>query len=177
MLAYLFVAFAVAFRFLLLHSPAWMAFTPVAAALLYFGARAPRRQFWVPVALLAASDIVLTKIVYSYPLTADHFVTWAWYVAALFIGMSLRSDSKALRIGIASVRASVSFFMVSNFAVWAVWNMYPKTLGGLVDCYIAAVPFFRNTLAGDLFFSAVLFGIGAVVSGYASEKAHGRIAA
>lgn len=177
MLAYLFVVFAVAFRFLLLHSPAWMAFTPVAAALLYFGARAPRRQFWVPVALLAASDIVLTKLVYSYPLTADHFVTWGWYVAALFIGTSLRSDSKALRIGIASVSASVSFFMVSNFAVWAVWNMYPKTLGGLVDCYVAAVPFFRNTLAGDLFFSAVLFGIGAVVSGYVSEKAHGRIAA
>lgn len=154
-----------------------MAFTPVAAALLYFGARAPRKQFWVPLALLAGSDVILTKFHYGYPLTADHFVTWAWYVAALFIGGFLRSDSKALRVGIASLSASVSFFVISNFSVWAVWNMYPKTLGGLVECYVAAVPFFRNTLAGDLFFSAVLFGIGALVAGHASEKAHGRIAA
>ena len=71
MLAYLFVLLAVVVRLM----PHPLAFTPVTGALLYFGARGPRRQFWVPLALLAASDIVLTKITYGYPLTlkGSHF--------------------------------------------------------------------------------------------------------
>ena len=64
MLAYLFVIFAVAVRFL----PHPFAFTPVGASLLYFGARGPRRQMWVALALLAASDVILTTLVYRYPL-------------------------------------------------------------------------------------------------------------
>ena len=176
MLAYLFVVLAVAFRFLP-RSPEWLAFTPVAAALLYFGARAPRKHIWMPLALLAASDVLLTRFVYGYPLTADTFVTWGWYAAVLWMGGFLRADSKPLRIGAASVAASVSFFLVSNFAVWAVWNMYPKSFAGLIECYVAAIPFFRNAVAGDLFFSAVLFTIGALVAGRTSQHAANRLAA
>jgi len=69
-----------------------------------------------------------------------------------------------LRVGAASLVGSVSFFVVSNFAVWAVWNMYPKTLGGLGACYVAAVPFFRNAVVSDLLFAAAFFGIGYLVS-------------
>jgi hypothetical protein len=78
MLAYVFVLVAIAVRFL----PHPLAFTPVAAALLYFGARGSRRQLWLPFVLLAASDVALTRIVYSYPFSWDHFVTWAWYPVA-----------------------------------------------------------------------------------------------
>ena len=95
MLAYLFVLFAVAVRFM----PHPLAFTPVAAALLYFGARGPKRQLFAPLALLAASDVILTKIVYAYPLTWDHFVTWAWYAAILWLGSQLRENSNWLRVG------------------------------------------------------------------------------
>jgi hypothetical protein len=155
MLAYLFVVFAIAVRFM----PHPLAFTPVAAALLYFGARGSRRQMWVPLALLAAADVVLTKIVYAYPFSWDHFVTWAWYAAILWLGSNLRANASWLRIGVAAVASSVSFFVVSNFAVWACWNMYPKTFAGLMTCYAAGVPFFRRGVEGDLLFTAVMFGL------------------
>jgi hypothetical protein len=174
MLAYVFVLFAVAVRFM----PHPLAFTPVAAALLYFGARGPRRQLWVPLALLAASDVILTKIVYSYPLTWDHFVTWAWYAAILWLGSQLRENANWLRIGGAALASSVSFFVVSNFAVWACWNMYPKTLSGLMTCYAAGLPFFRRGFAGDMLFTAVMFGVPAVATVIARSlhKPHGAAA-
>ena len=164
MLAYLFVVLAVVLRFVTLP----VAFTSVAASLLFFGARQPRRRMWIPLALLVAADVVLTKLVYAYPLSADHLVTWAWYVAVLLLGEKLRENAGALRVGGAALAASVSFFVVSNLAVWAAWEMYPKTLAGLAACYVAALPFFRHSLAGDLLFTAVFFGIGALVEGVRS---------
>ena len=171
MLAYLFVVLSVALRFVSLP----VAFTSVAASLLYFGARQPRRRLWVPLALLVAVDVVLTKLVYAYPLSADHLVTWAWYAAILLLGGTLKENSGALRVGGAALAASVSFFLLSNFAVWAVWAMYPKTLAGLAACYLAALPFFRHSLAGDLFFTVVFFGIGALLEGARSRLAAERV--
>jgi len=162
MLAYLFVIFAVLARMPFMPHP-WN-FTPVATALLYFGARGSRRQLWVPFALLAASDVILTKFVYSYQFSWDHFVTWAWYAAILLLGTRLRENSNWLRVGAAALASSVSFFVVSNFAVWACWNMYPKTLSGLMTCYAAGLPFFRRGLAGDLLFTTVMFGLPALAT-------------
>jgi len=183
MLAYFFVLFAVASRMPFMPHP-WN-FTPVAAALLYFGARGARRQLWVPFVLLAASDVVLTKFVYGYPVTWDHYVTWAWYAAILWLGTNLREsaslrDAKdCLRVGGASLAGSVSFFIVSNFAVWACWgDLYPKTFSGLMTCYAAAIPFFRHTLAGDMVFTTLMFGIPAAVALLARpDKAHNTLAA
>ena len=160
MLAYLYIIFAVVFR--LVPHGAWN-FTPVGAALLYFGARAPRRRMWIPLAMLAASDLVLTMFVYRYPLDATYALTWLWYAAAILLGSILRQRTTVARLLGASVACSVSFFVLSNFAVWATGTMYPLTLAGLGACYVAAIPFFRNTVASDLLFSAVLFGIPAVV--------------
>jgi hypothetical protein len=155
MLAYLFVLVAVAVRFL----PHPLAFTPVAAALLFFGARGSRRQLWVPFALLAASDVVLTKVIYAYPFSWDHFVTWAWYAAILWLGTNLRDNASPLRVIGAALASSVSFFVVSNFAVWAAWNMYPKNLGGLMMSYAAGLPFFRRAVEGDVFFTIAMFAL------------------
>jgi len=58
----------------------------------------------------------------------------------------------------------VSFFLISNFAVWAVWSMYPKTASGLAMSYVAGLPFFRNAVVSDLFFAAMFFGIGYLLS-------------
>lgn len=155
MLAYLFVVLAFASRFL----PHPWHFTPVAASLLFFGAHASRRRFWFPVALLALSDVILTKYVYGLPLAWDQFVTWAWYAAILLLGTRLRENSKPLWILASAMASSVSFFLVSNFAVWASSNMYPKTFAGLMTSYTMGLPFFPRGLAGDLVFTAVLFAI------------------
>ena len=172
MLAYLFVVIAVAARFL----PHPWHFTPVAASLLFFGARGPRRQMWIPFALLAASDIVLTKVIYAYPFEWDHFVTWAWYAAILGLGTWLRDNSTPLRIVAAALTSSVSFFLISNFAVWACYHMYPKTFSGLLTCYALGLPFFQRGLVGDLLFTSAMFAVPALVTLF-SEKTAGRAAA
>jgi hypothetical protein len=163
MLPYLFILLAVAVRFLPFAGPlnvlphAWH-FTPVAASLLFFGARGSRRQMWIPLVLLAASDVILTKFIYSYTFSWDHLVTFAWYAAILWLGTNLREKSSPVRVVGAALASSVSFFLISNFAVWAAWQMYPKTLGGLMMSYAAGIPFFRGTVESDLFFSIAMFG-------------------
>jgi len=163
MLAYVYLIFAVAFRFIapLLGSranPALFSFTPILAALLYFGYKQPRSRIWIPVLLFAAGDLALSKFVYGFPIKPDLLFSWAFYAAAVLLGSLLKDRLNVPRLAGASLAGSVGFFLVSNFAVWAVWNMYPKTLAGLGACYVAALPFFRNALVGDLVWGALLFG-------------------
>ncbi len=173
MLAYIFVLLAIAVRFM----PHPFMFTPVAASLLFFGARGSRRQLWIPLLLLAASDVVLTKVVYSYPFSWDHFVTWAWYAAILWLGTGLCENSKPLRLVGASLTSSISFFLLSNFAVWACWNMYPKNVSGLMMSYVVGLPYFRRELVGDLFFTAILFATPVVMHALAGAMAKDHAAA
>ena len=165
MLPYLFVLLAIAVRFLPFAGPfnvlphAWH-FTPVAASLLYFGARGSRRQLWIPVVLLAATDVILTKFIYAYVFSWDHLVTFAWYAGIVWLGTNLREKSGFWRVVAAALASSVSFFVISNFAMWAAWSdMYPRTFAGLMTCYTAAIPFFRGTVESDLFFSVAMFGL------------------
>jgi hypothetical protein len=171
MLPYLFVLIAIAARFLP-HAGS-SNFTPVAAALLFFGSRVPLRRAWIPVALFAASDILLSRFVYGYSLSWTYLATWAWYAAIVCLGYLLTNHVSVLRVGASSLVASVSFFVISNLMVWIGWTMYAHSFAGLIECYSAAVPFFRNTAASDMLFSAVFFGLGALlpVTNRAGERA------
>jgi uncharacterized protein DUF6580 len=173
MLAYIFVLLAVAVRFM----PHPFTFTPVAAALLFFGAKGARRQLWIPLVLLAASDILLTKVFYSYPFSWDHFVTWGWYSAILWLGTGLRSNAKPVRLVGASLTSSISFFLLSNFAVWACWNMYPKNWSGLMTSYALGLPFFRQEVVGDLLFTGVMFATPAVIQALSGSMAKDHVTA
>jgi hypothetical protein len=163
MLAYVFILLTIAVRFLPFAGPnavphAWH-FTPLAASLLFFGALGPRRQMWLPLLLLGGTDVILTKVMYSYPLSWDHLVTWAWYAGILWLGTNLRENSGWLRVIGAALASSVSFFLISNFAVWAAWpQMYARDFSGLISSYAAGLPFFRGTVESDLFFSLAMFG-------------------
>jgi len=176
MLPYLFVLLAVAFRFLILHlQPHPWDFTPLTASLLFFGAYGSRRQMWFPIALLAGTDVVLTKFVYGYPLSWDTYVTWAWYAAIVLVGTKLGQHSKAVWVLGSALAGSVSFFVVSNFAVWLAYDMYPKTWPGLLTCYAAGIPFFQHRIVGDLLFTAVMFAVPALIAH--RKKLSGNIAA
>jgi len=153
MLPYVFFVFALVARFL----PHPWGFTPLAASLLFFGARGSRRQLWLPLVALVAFDLVLTKFVWVFPFTWDQAVVWGWYAAILWLGTRLSKNPKPVWIVGASLTSSVSFFVVSNFGTWAFQNMYPKTLAGLMTCYTMGLPFFRRGLEGDLLFTAAMF--------------------
>jgi hypothetical protein len=165
MLAYLFILFAVAVRF----SPHPFGFTPLGASLLFFGARAPRRRMWIPLVLFAASDVVLTTLVYRYPFGWGNFVTWAWYAGMLWLGTSVK-EAGPLRILATALCGSISFFLISNFTVWVESNMYPHNLGGLMTCYDAGLPFFRRGVEGDLLFTALFFSVPVVMHALAARQ-------
>jgi hypothetical protein len=177
MLAYVFVVLAIAFRLIIPHiQPHPWDFTPVGASLLFFGAYGSKRQAWIPVAVLAATDVYLNLWVYHYPFGWDQFIELAWYAATIWLGTRLRDRAEPLpTLGLA-LTSSVSFFIVSNFGVWAAYNMYPKTFGGLVACYIAGIPFYEHRIIGDLAFTAAFFAL-PVLMGLRSEKVNSRAAA
>jgi hypothetical protein len=164
MLAYIFVLLAIASRFAILKMDPhpWM-FTPVTASLLFFGARGPRKQWWIPIALFVAADVVLTKFAYDYPMKWDQLVIWAWYAAVVWLGTRLRENSKPLPVLGAALTGSVSFFVISNLGVWLSTTFYPRTVEGLITCYAMAIPFFRKAVTGDLLFTALMFVMPAVL--------------
>ena len=99
MLAYVFLLFAVAVHARLLPLP--YSFAPVTAALLYFGARRPRKEMWIPVVALAVTGLYLSRSVYGYVFSADLLVTWAWYAGMVLLGGWLAQKTTALRVGAA----------------------------------------------------------------------------
>jgi hypothetical protein len=171
MLAYLFIVIAVAVR--LLPHP-WH-LTPIGAALLFFGARRPVREWISPLALLAATDVYLTRVHYGMHVGIDHVVTWLWYVAAMGIGYMMVRKVDPLRVVGAALASAISFFLVSNFAVWAFGTMYAKTFAGLVQCYTMAIPFFRGTFVSDLIYTPVLFSVPYALSLIGKHQAEARV--
>jgi|SRR6185312_5235517 len=127
--------------------------TSVAAIALFGGATFSdkRAAFLVPMAALLLSDVVLG----FYRHMEVVYVAFALIVG---IGIWLQKHRSLLPIAGAALASSLLFFLVTNFGVWAFESMYPKTLEGLVACYVAALPFFRNTLQGDGLYTLVLFG-------------------
>jgi hypothetical protein len=128
-------------------------FSPIDAMALFSGAYLGRRwvAFVAPLAALLLSDLVLgfyhgMATVYA---TVGLIVLIGWWVS---------SQRRPLRIGAAAIASSAVFFVITNFGMWLFSGFYPVTYGGLVACYTAAIPFFQNTVAGDLFYTVLLFG-------------------
>ena len=127
--------------------------TSVAAIALFGGATIAdkRAAFLVPLAALLLSDVVLGFYRHME-------VVYLAFALIVGIGIWLQKHRSLLPTVGATLASSLLFFLITNFGVWAFESMYPKTLGGLIACYAAAIPFFRNTLQGDALYSLVLFG-------------------
>ena len=162
MFAYVLILIAVLSRLLLAATPhpEWFNFTAVGGALLYFGARRSWREMLGPLAVLMATDYYLTVNVYHYSFHwQGYLVTWAWYVMAMALGLILlKARTTFVRVAAGVVLGPTSFFVASNYAVWAGSGMYPRTLSGLAACYAAAIPFYRNDLISMAIVSGVAFG-------------------
>jgi len=158
MAAYLLLVLAVLSR--LMPHPDWWNFTAVGGALLYFGARRSWREMLAPLAALMATDYVLTVFSYHYAFRWQAYVTtWGWYMAVMALGwILLHTRTTFLRVAAGVVLGPTSFFLVSNYGVWAAGDMYPRTLGGLITCYAAAIPFYRNDLVSTAIVAGLAFG-------------------
>jgi hypothetical protein len=165
--AYLLLLFAVLSRLALAATPhpEWFNFTALGGALLYFGARRSWREMLAPLAVLMATDYFLTVYTYHYAFSWQSYVpTWTWYVAAMVLGqILLRAKTTFVRVIAGALLGPTSFFILSNYAVWAAGDMYPKTLGGLGTCLVAALPFYRNDLISTGLVAGLAFGVPALV--------------
>ena len=166
MAAYLLIVLAVLSRVI---PHAWMNFTAVGAGLLYFGARRPLREIALPVLSLMATDYYLTVFAYRYPWhTSAYLITWVWYAAVVVLGwILLRRQVTVARVIGATVLASISFFLVSNYAVWVGGAMYPHTMAGLGASYLAGLPFYRNDVLSTGLITGLAFGLELAVRAHA----------
>ncbi len=142
-------------------------FTPIAAIAL-FGAAYFNRQWLMLVAPFAAlflTDLFLNNVIYRELYGNQFTLITSWWIYAAFALVMLagfglfRNKVTGMRVLGASLSASAIFFLVTNFSVWVESGMYPKTATGLGACYTAGIPFLGNTVLGDLFFSAAMFGV------------------
>ncbi len=145
------IALTIACR-LLPHPPN---FTPAAAVALFAGFFFGRRvvALVVVLAAMALSDLIIGA--YDYRIMA---AVYAAFMFPVFLRSLLRRRLNPLTCCGSAVACSVVFFVSTNLAVWIFSGMYAPTLGGLGTCFAAALPFFRYTLCGDLFWTATLFG-------------------
>jgi len=130
-----------------------------------------RYALWVPLAVLAATDIVL-NVWMGYPIIYwPRGFDYAAFLLVGLIGLWARERKIGVKVG-AAIATPFVFFLISNFAVWAFGLSlanapYAKTLSGLVECYAAGLPFLRGTMLGDWAFMA-LFAVSAVWARHAS---------
>ena len=136
-------------------------FALIAAMALFAGAYVAnvRLAFLVPLVAMLLSHMVLG-------FHAGMVLVYVCMAITVAIVMQLRKRLRVLPIATAALASSVLFFMVTNFGVWATQGMYPMSFEGLTACYVAAIPFFHNTLLGNAFFTAVLFGGFALITRY-----------
>ncbi len=131
--------------------------TPVMAIALFGGTYLPKRwAILLPLLIVAVSDFIIGW---------HSTVPFTWGALALtgLLGWWIRQRPGAGRVVCGAVGGSVLFFLISNFGVWVDGSLYPRTLSGLQECFVAAIPFFRGTLLGDLIFVTVFFGSVALV--------------
>jgi len=147
---------------------------PMMALALYAGARLPRRwAVLVPLVAMIASDIVLDWGTGRSVFTIERFSVYACLMMTSLAGRWLKSTTNPMaRLGMA-FGASMGFFLVTNFAVWAMpeYKMYPYTLQGLINCYVAGIPFYQNQLIAELVGTAVIFSLDGLAHRVASRFA------
>jgi hypothetical protein len=137
-------------------------FAPIGAIALFGGAcfASRRAAFVVPLAAMFLSDLAIGLLSGDLSLGLHRLipVVYGSFGLIVCLGFLLRTRRTVVPIAGATLAGSVVFFVLTNFGVWAFGSWYPNTWEGLVACYVAAIPFFHNTLLGDAVYSTALFG-------------------
>ena len=159
-MSYFFIFLGAALRFI----PHSANFAPIGAMALFGGAKINKKYaLIIPLAAMLISDYFIGF--YSWQVMASVYASFLIYG---LLGLWARKNESWLKIGGATLAGSVLFFLITNGAVWAFGSMYPHDLAGLISCYAAGLPFWRNTLLGDIFFTAVFFSAYELARKYAA---------
>lgn len=134
--------------------PHYPNFTAIGAVALFGGAYFNKKwlAFIVPLSALFLTDLIIG-------LYSQMWVVYLSFILIVVIGMSLQGTKKPGKVILASISASVSFFIITNFAMWYGSSLYPQNFTGIIESYTAAIPFFSYTLLGDLFYVGIMFGV------------------
>lgn len=125
-------------------------FTPIGGLALFSGAYfTGKKRFFIPLLAMIVSDVVI-----GFHSTMPY--VYGAFLLTIIIGHYIK-HYQLPRIAAASLFSSFLFFVITNFGVWASSTMYEHTLKGLVDAYIMGIPFFKNTVMGDLFYTFTFF--------------------
>lgn len=152
-----------AFSRLIPHLPN---FTAVTAIALFAGAQYGKRleAFLIPIAALLLSDLVLGAFYEGF------YWIYIAFVLVVLLGTTIKQNSIPSTF-LTTIGASVLFFLISNFGVWLGSGFYSQDFIGLVACYTAAIPFFRNAFLGDLVYVAIIFGAFEIIKRQAPKLA------
>ena len=144
------IVFSIALFRLLPHPPN---VSPIAAMALFGGVYFADRRlaFLVPFAALLLSDLLIG-------LHDTMLYVYAGFALTVLVGFYIRSKLSATSIATATVFSSLLFFALTNFGVWLTSGMDPATASGLIQAYVAGIPFLQNSLLGNLAFTALMFG-------------------
>ncbi|MBT7928725.1 hypothetical protein HN682_02235 [Candidatus Peregrinibacteria bacterium] len=129
-------------------------FAPIAAIALFGGLYLNKKiAFVLPIAAMLVSDLFIGF--YSWKMMAAVYLS---FILMVGIGLLVKRNKKFSTILGGTLLGSLLFFLITNAAVWIFGTMYPHTIAGLITSYTMAIPFFKNTLMGNIFFVGVLIG-------------------
>lgn len=136
-------------------------FSPVLAVCLFSGAfcTSSRMSAVLPLTTFFLGDLGIWALTgrLDWAFYPSQIVVYSCLIVCATLGFSLRETQSVKRVAGAGLAGCIVFFVATNFAVWALGSTYPKSPSGLATCYIAAIPYFRNSLLGTAVFSAILF--------------------
>lgn len=148
--AFILITLGIAARFL----PHPANFAPIGAIAIFSGLYLPKKwALALPLAAMFFSDLFIGF--YAWPVMVS---VYAGFIAIGLIGLAVRQNKKLSTVLGGTILGSVIFYLLTNGAVWAFGSLYPPTLSGLMQSYTMAIPFFRNSLLGDLFYTGALVG-------------------
>jgi hypothetical protein len=141
-------------------------FAPIGAIAIFGGLYLPKKwAILLPLTAMLISDVFIGF--YNWHTMLAVYLSFA---LMSLIALKVRQNKSVLNIAGGTILGSLLFFIITNFAVWAFGNMYSYNFAGLMNCYYMAIPFFRNSLAGDLFYTGVLVGAYETVMVLSKEK-------
>lgn len=126
-------------------------FTPIGGLAIFSGIHFEKKSaVIIPLLAMLLSDLIL-----GFHSTMP-FV-YLSFLIMFFIGRLVRKKTSFIKLISASLTSSILFFLITNFGVWLLFDMYVKNFSGLINCYVMGLPFFRNTILGDLFYTLTFF--------------------